>query len=220
MDAAPQRRFEPPVPGRRSLLAIGAATLLLVLAFAGSAGADSPVTAYGRHLEDVEVRLRFAIELGPAELNQDIAFSERLCEAAQSAEAAAETPAARVDWLGLSQTVRRDDLGLTRTIEATLHGAYRRVGELGTTFGRRWREEPARERRLSDGVGEVRAGVLRLLGALDGFKTGFGRFLRRDCEGAETAITVATRPIGRGLLRIDSGMGLLWLLDEPTGLGT
>jgi len=215
MDSAPRRRFDLPIPSSGRFLAVGAAMLLLMLALAASARADSPATAYGQRLEEVELRLRFAIELAPAELNQDIAFTETLCATAESAEAAGEAPAARVDWQGLAQTVRRNDLGLARTIDSTLRAADRRVEGLGKAPAGSRGEQPAIARSLRGGVGDVRAGILHLQVGVQELRAGFGRFLRRDCQGAEAAIAAAARPIGRGLVRVDSGMGLLWLLDEP-----
>lgn len=192
-------------------------TLVVSLAYPGIAAAESPSSSYARRLDEIELRLRFGIELGPAELNQDIGFSERLCRAAQLAEGAAETPTAEVDWRGLSHIVRHDDLRLTRSIEATLQSADRRVRGLGERFTEVWRGQMVVVRRLHNGVGEVRGGVLRLLTAMDTFRTGFGRFLAHDCHGAEVIIAEAWGPIARGLVRIDSGMGLLWLLAEPDG---
>ncbi|HEY5332380.1 MAG TPA: hypothetical protein VIJ21_02450, partial [Solirubrobacterales bacterium] len=159
----------------------------------------------------------FGIELGPAELEGNVGFTADLCLAAQTAEAAKETPAAAVDWQGLDYVVRRHDLGLTKTIEATLHGADRRVEALGKQFAGPLHGSPAEARILHRGVAEVRGGVLRLLVGLDAYRSGFHHFLRHDCEGGEAAIKSGAPPIRRGLVRIASGMGLLLLLAEPVG---
>jgi hypothetical protein len=192
-------------------------TLLLSLACPGISAAGSPPSSYARRLDEIELRLRFGIELGPAELDQDIGFSERLCLAAQTAEDAAETPAAETDWRGLNHIVRRDDLRLTRSIEATLHGADRRVRDLGERFTKVWRGKMVVVKRLHNGAGEVRGGILRLLTAMDTFRIGFGQLLAHNCHRAEVVIAEASGPIARGLVRINSGMGLLWLLAEPDG---
>lgn len=196
-------------------LAVAAVVVALLVVLASPAGAASPAAGYRRALEEIELQLRFGIELGPAELEQDVAFSERLCLTAQNAEAAGETPSARVDRQGLEYVVRRHDLPLTRMIEATLQGADRRVASLGDRFGTTWRSMPPRPAILDRGVSEVRAGILRLLVGLDRYRQGFQRLLRLDCDGAEGTIEDAERPIRRGLVRVESGMGLLWLLAEP-----
>ncbi len=179
----------------RPVPAIAAITLVaaITLALSSQASAATPATSYGRSLDEIELRLRFGIELGPAELEQDIAFTENLCLDARTAEAADETPAAEVDRHGLRYLVRHDDLGLTWMIGATLNGAERRVARLDRRFADTWRASPGKARVLRSGVGEVR--------------------------GGEAAVTAASRPIRRGLVRVDSGMGLLWLLAEPAGPG-
>lgn len=191
--------------------------LLVLLAVPVGARADSAARVYSRNLDEIELHLRFGIELGPAELEGDVAFTERLCLTAQAAEAAAETPAARVDWQGLERVVRHNDLGLTTEIAGTLDGAGRRLERLGKRFAVVWHRSPARIPVLHHGVAEVRGGILRLEVALDDYRRGFGRFLRHDCAGGEAAIAGSTRPIHRGLVRVETGMGLLWLLAEPAG---
>jgi hypothetical protein len=151
-------------------------------------------------------------ELGPAELEQDIGFGERLCLAAQTAEAAGETPAAAIDWRGLSHIVRHDAQRLARSIESTLRDADRRTRDLGDRFTGVWRADAATVGQLRDGVGQVRGGILRLLSAMHIFRNGFGRLAAHDCHRAEVVMAEASRPIARGLVRIDSGMGMLWLL--------
>ncbi len=195
-----------------------AALALLVtfaLVLAAPASATSTAAAYHRGLDQIDLQLRFAIELGPAELEGDVAFSERLCLTALAAEAAGETPSARIDRQGLEYVVRRHDLRLTKTIEGTLQGADRRVASLGDRFAMSRPVSPSRTHSLHRGVGEVRAGIAHLLDGLDRYRQGFHRLPRLDCAGAEADIESAVGPIRRGLVRVETGMGLLWLPAEP-----
>jgi hypothetical protein len=192
-----------------------AVLLLLMLAVPAGSRAESAGRAYTRDLDEIELQLRFGIELGPAELEQDVAFTERLCLTAQAAEAAAETPAARIDWQGLKRVVLHNDLGLTKEIAGTLHGVDRRLERLGKHFAVAWHRSPAKLPVLHHGVGQVRGGILHLEAALSTYRHGFARFLRHDCAGGEAAVESGRGPIRRGLVRVEAGMGLLWLLAEP-----
>ena len=200
----------------RTVIATTALLAILVLSICSQASAASAGSTYRRDLTEVELQLRYGIELGPAELEGNIAFSANLCLAAKTAEAAGETPTAEVDWRGLEYVVRRHDLALTTTIAATLHGADRRIAALDRLYSKTWHGSPAAVRDLHRGVASSRSGLLRLQVGLGEFRRGFHRYLRHDCAAAEAAIAGASRPIRRGLVRIDSGMGLLWLLAEPT----
>jgi hypothetical protein len=200
----------------RTLIATTTLLAVLVLSICTQASAASTGATYRRDLTEVELQLRYGIELGPAELEGNIAFSANLCLAAKTAEAADEAPTAEVDWRGLEYVVHRHDLALTTAIAATLHGADRRIAALDRLYSKAWHGSPAVVRDLHRAVASARSGLLRLQVGLGEFRRGFHRFLHRDCAGAEVAIAGASRPIRRGLVRIDSGMGLLWLLAEPS----
>lgn len=187
---------------------------LIVGLMASSAVAEASVpSSYRRSLNRIDVQLRLAIEVHPAQLSEYMRFSEIVCGLGERSEARGDSQAAQADWSTLSQTVHELDLPTAQEIDTAFGEADAGLLDLQAKFSARWRGQ-AKARVLKRGVAAVRRGVHSLRSATSAIAASFPAWDRRECAAAHAGIAAGIARIPAPLAQVNLGMFRLWRLDR------
>lgn len=195
---------------------VGATNLVVSLAVAAVLASPPPASAAPSPLRHdlglVNGHLRIAIEYAPEELGESLRSAELICRLGERAARGGEADLASADWTALGQLVDQVATRDSQRVETAFRNADSVLGDLRTSYERRWAGAPTYLRELRRGVGGTRRGIKIMRRAVAGLTTPFASWREHECEAASRGVETTFDRAPNGLERINVGMLRLWRL--------
>lgn len=197
---------------------LGAALTLTAISVAlpGSSafGKGPPSKSFGSYLRELDERLRFEIETGPAELSDHLVASAAACKSAMVAERDGRDAGSK--WADLAKIVRRGDQPETRMLIAGFNRSHMEFQGLRKRFAAKWSDRPSRVEVLVEGVNLAARGVRQLQTMLRRTNAAYPRWQEHGCAAAEQMIELAAVTIPGAVDQVGIGMERLWPLTNAS----